>query len=209
VKWPEVNESLVVVLDEQRMVSRVEEVHDESHLSIAVPTCEGITYVPRAGDALLLEWTTERGLMRGHATVTARRQATVTVVDVELTESRLVQRREYVRARVAVEVEVVRLGFEYGARCMTLDLSGAGMRCAYPGELEPAEPVEIFLTLPDGRKIEAHGQVVRRLEPRGDEPAAWAFRFTEMTKADQEHVIRFAFNEHQREIALLRKGRAA
>jgi c-di-GMP-binding flagellar brake protein YcgR len=209
VKWPEVNESLVVVIDEQRMVSRVEEIIDDSNLSIAVPTSEGVTYVPREGDALILEWTTERGLMRGLATVSKRRQAGVAVLDVALGESRLVQRREYVRARVAVDVEILRRGQEYGTRCMTLDLSGAGMRVAYPGELEAAEPVEAILTLPDGKVIEAHAQLVRRLDPKGDEPVAWAFRFTEIRKADQEHLIRFAFTEHQREVVMLRRGRAA
>jgi c-di-GMP-binding flagellar brake protein YcgR len=98
---------------------------------------------------------------------------------------------------------------EYGTRCSTLDLSGAGMRVAFPGELEPAQPVRAYLTLPDGRDIATRAEVVRKLEPKGDEPVAWAFRFTEIRKADQEHLIRFAFAEHQREFLMLRKGRAA
>lgn len=201
-KLPEINQRVGIVVGDGRLLStRVEEV-EAPHLLVAPPSDHGVTYLLSIGEQMHLEWTTERGLLRGTGRVVGRADGGgVPLVRIALDESSVIQRREFVRVDTTVEVDVRVHGEQY--RASTLDLSGAGARVAVQGglELDQNAVVTLVLYLPDSPSIEARGVVVRV-----DGDGVFAFHFIEIAQRDQERVVRYVFAAHRREFATVRRS---
>lgn len=198
-KLPQINQRVGIVLADGRLLSTRVEGLEEPDLLIAPPSDHGVTYLLSTGEQVSVEWTTERGLLRGAGRITGRVDGGVPLVRLQLDESSIIQRREYVRVDCSVTVDVRRAG-ERISGC-TLDLSGAGARVSAKVELEPNDVVTLVLYMPDGPPIETRGAVVR---VDGDE--VYAFRFLDLDAREQERVIRYVFAAHRREFATLRRS---
>lgn len=205
-KLPELNQRVGIVLADGRMLSTRVEGADGSDLLIAPPSDQGVTYLVTIGEEVAIEWTTERGLFRAVGAMAGRVDAPgVPLVRVAVDESSVIQRREFVRVECNVSIDVRAHGEKYVAT--TLDLSGAGARLSIGGtqtlalEFSPGDKATLVLYLPDGDSIETMGEVVR-LDGNG----VYAFRFVGLDPKVQERVIRWVFEVHKREFAMLRRS---
>jgi c-di-GMP-binding flagellar brake protein YcgR len=203
-KLPELNQRVGIVLADGRMLSTRVEGAEGSDLLIAPPSDQGVTYLVTTGEEVSIEWTTERGLFKATGTMAGRVDAPgVPLVRVAVDESSVIQRREYVRVECTVNVDLRAHGEKYLAH--TLDLSGAGARIstseALALEFEPGDRATLVVYLPDGEPIETMGEVVR-LDGNG----VYAFRFVGLDPKVQERVIRWVFEAHKREFAMVRRS---
>jgi c-di-GMP-binding flagellar brake protein YcgR len=204
-KLPELNQRVGIVLRDGRMLSTRVEGADGADLLIAPPSDQGVTYLVTVGEEVAIEWTTERGLFRAVGTMAGRADAGVPLVRVRVDESSVIQRREYVRVECNVNIDVRAHGERYTAS--TLDLSGAGARLSIGGtqtlalEFSPGDKATLVVYLPDGEPIETMGEVVRL-----DGYGVYAFRFVGLDPKVQERIIRWVFEAHKREFAMLRRS---
>jgi c-di-GMP-binding flagellar brake protein YcgR len=202
-KLPELNQRVGIVLADGRMLSTRVEGAEGSDLLIAPPSDQGVTHIVTAGEEVAIEWTTERGLFRAVGTMAGRADAGVPLVRVAVDESSVIQRREYVRVECTINVDLRAHGEKYVAH--TLDLSGAGARIstsdALALEFEPGDRATLVVYLPDGDPIETMSEVVRL-----DGDGVYAFRFIGLDAKVQERVIRWVFEAHKREFAMVRRS---
>jgi c-di-GMP-binding flagellar brake protein YcgR len=198
-KMPELNQKLGVELEDGRMLTtRVEDI-DATDLLVAPPSDQGVTYLMSVGEQIALEWTTERGLLRGYGRVKDRHGGGVPLIRLELDESSVIQRREYVRVECVMSIDVRVRAVQFTG--MTLDLSGAGVRVSVPTLFELEDQALLVLYLPGGRPIEARSSVVRI-----DGDNIYAFRFVEIDPKEQETLIQFVFQAHRRQFANVRRS---
>jgi hypothetical protein len=198
-KLPELNQRIGLVLADGRLLTTRVEGTEEPELLIAPPSDQGVTYLLTVGEVVELEWTTDRGLLRGVGHVVGRVEGGVPLVRLHLDESSVIQRREFVRVECVMTVDVHKGGEKISAS--TLDLSGAGARLKAKVEVELEDAVALVVYMPDGPPIETRGVVVR---VDGDD--VFAVQFVGLDAHQQERVIRYVFAVHRREFANLRRS---
>jgi hypothetical protein len=157
--------------------------------------------VPGSAEQLLLEYVSERGLVRfrGDAALDGKDLVRFTVAD----DAEVVQRREFVRVE-AVQPVVLATGL--GARSIdtsAIDVSGGGMLLSGPQTLELDSEVRFSIHIAaDAPTIEGRGRIVR-----SDRDGRRGLVFEEISRADRQRLIHFVF-ERQR-AALAKTGRVA
>jgi c-di-GMP-binding flagellar brake protein YcgR len=200
-KMPELNQRLGIELEDGRMlVTRVEDLAAPD-LIVAPPSDQGITYLLSVGEQIAIEWTTERGLLRGYGRVKARVDGGVPLIRLELDESSVIQRREFVRVETVITIDVRVGGERYSG--LTLDISGAGARANVTGDIEFAlgDVATVVLYLPEALTIETTASVVRV-----EENNVYAFQYNVIDPLQQEALIRYVFAAHRRAFANLRRS---
>lgn len=203
-RLPEINERIfVLVPDPDRKVqSRVEELPGGDTVAISPPSENGVGVPFEIGDPVQIEWTNERGLIRGEGLIMARSETGLPLLYIRLDSSHVAQRRDHIRVEMVVDIQLKQASAA-PVKCKTVDLSGGGMRAFVPLDLAAGEQLDAIIWLPDDnslREIELTAQVIR-----GTEMTGYAFRFLEVEKADQERLIRHVFAAHRREFANTRR----
>jgi len=199
VKWPEVNERVLVQLGDrdEPLGSRVEDVHSDA-IAIAIPSDGKVTYVLPVGTTLGVEWLTPRGLVSFTGRVSERANTGVPVLVVRpVTAAVITQRREFVRTELVLPA-VVRLPSGVSVPATTLDISGGGARVSGPGDLDAGTLVGLRLELPSG-PLDAVARVVR------SEEGVTALAFVEVDDEERERLISIVFDHHRRVHALVRR----
>lgn len=84
----------------------------------------------------------------------------------------------------------------------TSDISGSGLGFLSPGKLEVGQAIIVAISLPSlpWRQVYACGEVVRAHDKPGQEPL-YGVKFTQISDADRERLIRFTFEQQRRELA--------
>jgi c-di-GMP-binding flagellar brake protein YcgR len=202
VKLPHLNERIFVLPGHRggRLNSRVEGSSNGDTITVAPPSEDGVVVALPVGEPVTVEWTTERGLFRGDGIVTYIASNDRPALTIRFDETHIAQRREHVRVDMVVEAEVKQTA-GIAVRCVTLDLSGGGMRARIPLDLVAGEPLDGTVFLPDEAPIEFEAEVIR-----GSEMTGYAVRWTHMEPKDRERLIRHVFAAHRREFAALRRS---
>jgi hypothetical protein len=182
-----------------RLNARVEGSSGGDTITVGPPTENGVVVVLPVGEPVTVEWTNERGLFRGDGVVTYIASNDRPALTIRFDETHIAQRREHVRVDMVVEAEVKQTA-GITVRCVTLDLSGGGMRARIPLDLVAGEPLDGTVYLPDEAPIEFEAEVIR-----GSEMTGYAVRWTHMEPKDRERLIRHVFAAHRREFAALRR----
>jgi hypothetical protein len=196
VKLPHLNERIFVIVGDARLNSRVEGTRGGDVVMCAPPSRHGATVKPLTGEAVAIEWTTGRGLFRGEGIVIG--SGDDSLLWIRLDASKIAQRREHIRADVAVDIELKQTAGVPVAGT-TIDLSGGGMRAKMPLDLVSGEHVDATIYVPDETPVVAVAEVIR-----GTEGTGYAFKFVSLQPADRERLIRYVFAEHRREYATVR-----
>jgi len=108
------------------------------------------------------------------------------------------QRREYVRERCLIDVELVTPGDDSGPvkpkRGTIVDISCGGLQLVYDGRIEVGDPVEVLLKfLHSGPPMQVAGTVVRieRFSRFGRELCGVAVRLVGLTRSAERRLFQF------------------
>lgn len=170
------------------MVSRVEDtVH--GHIHITQPLRKGAEVELEDGAEVAVEWVTDRGLVRapGRAEVLVGEEMKTFVLSL-VGEPEIFQRREYVRAKTELPLEV---RFEDGKQVVeatSIDLSGGGIRIqTAANKLPVGARVRVTIHLPS-HPVQVDAKVLRH---QGF--LAVVLIFEEVEEADRQVIIRHVF----------------
>jgi hypothetical protein len=164
----------------------------DGRLSVAVPTDGVREHSLDEGTKVVVEWTTPRGVMRADGYVARPVDVGVPALLLDLGEPEVIQRRQDVRADVAVEFVLSCTSVPL-AKGTTIDLSGGGMLAALPDTaIERGETTEVSLQLPDGEPLVMVARVLRVV---GD--GRYGFIFENLAAKDRERLIKFVFASHR------------
>src|SRR3954447_8917985 len=144
VSLPEFSEQVGVRPDEtgERLNSRVEEV-EPSRLLLATPSNAEQEVTRERGAGVAVEWVTARGLARVPGRTAGNGRIHIPTIAIELLgKPEIFQRREYVRAAAAIQLEATIPGMKGDFEGMSVDLSGGGIRATLP-ELDVEEGSEL------------------------------------------------------------------
>jgi c-di-GMP-binding flagellar brake protein YcgR len=181
------------------LTSRVEDLRNGDEVLIALPSDGATSYPLAINEEVSLEWPTDRGIVRVDGTVLSREDIGVPVLVIEVDSSKTVQRRDYVRVDLELQVDLMLGVQEFEGT--TVDLSGGGMRAAFDADLDLNASYDLYLMLPDEEKaIEGVAQIVRRIDK-----TTYAFRFVQMRPLVRERLIHYVFDAHRRSYANLRR----
>jgi c-di-GMP-binding flagellar brake protein YcgR len=181
------------------LTSRVEDLRNGDEVLIALPSDGATSYPLAINEEVSLEWPTDRGIVRVDGTVLSREDIGVPVLVIEVDSSKTVQRRDYVRVDLELQVDLMLGVQEFEGT--TVDLSGGGMRAAFDADLDLNASYDLYLMLPDEEKaIEGVAQIVRRIDK-----TTYAFRFVQMRPLVRERLIHYVFDAHRRSFANLRR----
>jgi c-di-GMP-binding flagellar brake protein YcgR len=192
VSLPQFSEHVGVRPDEsgQRLNSRVEDVQP-TRLLLATPT-DGDNEVRLESNAgVAVEWVTPRGLARVAGRTGDTSRIHIPTVSIELLgRPEIFQRREYVRAAAAIQLEATVPGVAGDYEGMSVDLSGGGIRATLPQlDVEEGSQLNLWIGLPD-RSAEAKVRVLRR-----QDPDVYVLVFEEIAERDRERVIHLVFEK--------------
>jgi PilZ domain len=138
---------------------------------------------------IVIEVTDDEGTMRLGGTATIVDHETLRFSDLHL-----VQRREYVRVKAALPVEVS-IGSDAGVGCNSVDLSGGGMLLRGVGMARAGEKLEFILTIePDDPAIRGTATIIRC-----DSQGNCAICFEHISEGDRRRLIRFLFDRQREE----------
>jgi c-di-GMP-binding flagellar brake protein YcgR len=199
---PEVNQRIGVRTqrNEVPLMSRVEDLRNGDEVLIALPSDGATSYPLVIDEEVSLEWPTERGIVRVDGKVLSREDIGIPVLVIEVDSSKTVQRRDYVRVDLELQVDLMVGAQEFNGT--TVDVSGGGMRARFDGDLDLNASYDVYLMLPDEEKpVEGVAQIVRRI----DETTTYAFRFVQMRPLVRERLIHYVFDAHRRSFANLRR----
>lgn len=133
--------------------------------------------------------TTDRGLLHVDARVADFRDGEVLELDVGL--RKVIQRREYARVDVVLEVMVTP-----EIRAVAVNISGSGAVVSRLDGLAPGDAVDLSLQLaPHEPPIVIRGRVVRECDEQ-----LRAIHFEEVTQVDRERIVHFVFERQRREL---------
>jgi c-di-GMP-binding flagellar brake protein YcgR len=196
-KLPQLGQAVFVIVGDRRARAHVQNLHGEDSVSVDTPTDEGFDL--HLGELASLEWTSERGVVRGEGLIASLTDGALPHVVLRLESSRVVQRREHVRIEIVVDAE---LRQSSGVPCeiKTIDLSGGGMRAYVPRELVEGEPVDVTLMFPEMPSIGAEAEVIR-----GDVANGYAFRFTYVEPKEHDRLVAFVFEAHRKSFATVKR----
>jgi c-di-GMP-binding flagellar brake protein YcgR len=190
VELPGFSEQVGIRLDgsSERLHSRVEDVAPQ-RLLLATPSDGTQEVALPLGAGLAVEWVTERGLARVPGRHAGPGRIAVPTVAIELLgRPEIFQRRRYVRAPAAVQLEVMILGAAEEHEGVSIDVSGGGVRASIPSlDVEVDTELSLWLGLPDGA-VEAPVRVLRR-----QDPDVYVLVFESIAEQDRELVIRHVF----------------
>jgi c-di-GMP-binding flagellar brake protein YcgR len=205
VKLPEPNLRVEVTAESSNrpLFARVEDVQPPTTVLLGLPTDGVTTYALSRGEQIELRWLTERGTVLITGRIVGRSNIGVPVLEIGIERMEVLQRRSHVRAPVAIEVEIEQASAHLEP-CVTVDLSGGGIRIHCAAVLTLGEKVFATLFLPEQDQIDAEAWVVRCC---GEDE--YALEFTAIEPADRERLIHFVFGalrttervEHEEEAA--------
>jgi c-di-GMP-binding flagellar brake protein YcgR len=190
VELPQFSEQVGVRLDQTgvRLHSRVEDVAPD-RLLLATPS-DGVQEVPLpVGADLAVEWVTARGLARVPGRSTGPGRISIPTVSIELLgRPEIFQRREYVRASAALQIEACLTGTTEEFEGLSVDISGGGIRASIPAlDAEVGSLLSLWLGLPD-KGAEATVKVLRR-----QDPDVYVLVFEHIAEKERERVIHHVF----------------
>jgi PilZ domain len=151
---------------------------------------------PAAGDAVALEVTSARGIVRGEARIVGhdgRGSLRVDLAAGEATET--VQRRDFVRVDAALRV-TVRDGGTAGLGCeaITRNVSGGGLLLAGASALRQGDSAWVAIDLEDGTPpIEVLVTVVRE-----ELDGTRGVHIASISGRDEQRLVRFSFTRERR-----------
>ena len=205
---PQVNELLQVNFIDgesaQAYSSRVEDL-DGAKICIAWPTENGLRVSVRAGEEVFLSFTREDASygLRAKVEKTAAQPVPVVVVEPVGSVTRT-QRREFVRVRTSIPVELIGVPDPSQEttvvlliKTRTLDLSGGGFAVYHKDAVPPGTIFETKFSLPGTpEEFHLHSKLVR-CERREDEQRNRIHRlglmFLDMPESTRSRIVRFVF----------------
>jgi hypothetical protein len=148
-------------------------------------------------ESMLLEYVSERGLMRfrGDAALEGTDLVRFTIAD----EAEVVQRREFVRVETVAPVELATTEGIKALDACAIDISGGGMLLSGTEKLDLELDAEVRFRLDvgtDAPPIEGHARVVR-----SDGEGRRGLVFDEISSADRQRLIRFVFERQRAALA--------
>jgi hypothetical protein len=174
---------------DERLVSRIEDAARDT-LVCTPPNKLGKEVDVAEGTSLVAEWVTARGLVRAPGRASIDRSGPKALLVSLIGEPELFQRREFVRAKSALRVELTLRGTKVAVEGMTIDVSGGGLRVqAMATKLPVGANVEVWLDVPDG-PIEAEAMVLRH-----QGMMAVVLRFTEIDENERQRLVRHVFDQ--------------
>ena len=177
-----------------RLPARVERVEeDRVTLALFVRPDTPVQWVESV-EAELETTAEERGVVRARGAVSAEGPGLDALVTVELAESEVVQRRDFVRVDASVPVTVWPGGGP-AVETFATNVSGAGFALAGPSGLAVGTRFRFRLRLPDEPALEGAARVVREGE-RGERGCA----FESIDERERELIVRFTFDRQRADL---------
>jgi hypothetical protein len=152
------------------------------------------------GDSVGIDITTSRGLLHVDARVAGVRDGEL--LDLEVIDDELVQRRDFARVDAVLEVTVTPPPGGAGTiAAAAINISGSGAVVSRLGGLEIGESVSLSLRLaPSDPPILINGRIVREFGEH-----LRAVQFDEMHQSDRERIVRYVFERQRLELAQIKR----
>jgi len=190
--------------------SRIEEINDDKMI-LALPFMGTVPIPIRSGERIIIYSATKDAVYGVVGEVIKRQLEPLPLLHVVITgEIERVQRRNYVRVPILLNVMYRVKGDEKIYTTSTKDLSGGGMKIVLPEMLKIRDILQVRLELPSPESpIDCEGKVVwidteEILNNNKLEKISYAgVEFTLIDEKERERLIRFLFN-YQR--SLIKKG---
>jgi c-di-GMP-binding flagellar brake protein YcgR len=192
VSLPQFSEQVGVRPDEsgERLHSRVEDVQP-ARLLLATPSDGEQEVTLETGTGVAVEWVTARGLARVAGRTAGNGRIHIPTIAIDLLgRPEIFQRREYVRAAAAIQIEATVPGVKGDFGGLSVDLSGGGIRATLPElDVEEGTELDLWIGLPE-RSAEAKARVLRR-----QDPDIYVLVFEQIAEKDRERVIHLVFEK--------------
>lgn len=207
---PQVNELLQIsFLNGEAMhgySSRVEDL-DGAKICIAWPTENGLRVSVRAGEEVFLSFTREDAAygMRAKVESTVNQPLPVVVVE-PLGKVTRTQRRDFVRVKVSIPVELIGATDRANTdetpvvlliKARTVDMSGGGFSVYYKDAVALGTVFETRFSLPGiAEEFHIHSKLVRcerRSDAQGSRIHRLGLMFADMPESTRSRIVRFVF----------------
>ncbi|QGT99186.1 hypothetical protein SYNTR_0593 [Candidatus Syntrophocurvum alkaliphilum] len=200
-----VNQLIDVALinnDEKKeyLPSRIEEITEEN-IHISVPMKKGRIVPIRVGQTIEIVLNHKNDTFAFISNILAREKEPIPVLIIKKpTNFKKIQRREYVRLPVMLNIKIFDQRGEDFSDGTTVDISAGGALINTKASLEESDIVKIQIELPNRTPVLCKAKVIRLLEkPRTKgETCKVALEYHDISQSDRDKIFNFIF-EKQRE----------